>query len=159
MIVVALTLVVLPTISGLISKIPTPKELYDCYLYKSTNVSMSETPAKIIQEYCISMYTLQHMDDPVIYKHNITKEGVRYLESLFRQLDGEIHEVKKIKSQPRSKRQAFHTWRIRQEIRTLSRPQFQRLINCFNRLKNDYVRIYSLISQTQSLMLALIAVK
>jgi hypothetical protein len=139
MIVVALTLVVLPTTSGLITRIPTPKELYECYMYKSANVSMSETPAKIIQEYCISKYTLQHMDDPITYKHNITKEGVRYLESLFRQLDGEIHEMKKSQSQPRSKRQVFQTWRVRQEIRTLSRPQFQRLIGCFNRLKNDYV--------------------
>lgn len=150
MITMALTLVVLPTTSGLITKIPTPKELYDCYMYKSTNVSMSETPAKIIQEFCISKYTLQHMDDPVIYKHNITKDGVRYLESLFRQLDGEIHEVKKIQSQSRNKRQTRHTWRVRQEIRTLNRVQFQRLINCFNRLKNDYVRIQSTLTNKVS---------
>lgn len=141
MFAVALALVALPCISGLITKIPLPKELHQCYLYKSFNASISETPAKLIQEFCNSKYYLQNMDDPIVYSHNITGEGVNYLEALGRSLYNEIEETKKLAKKPRHKRQTANTWRIRKEIRTLTRPEFQQFVNCFNRLKNDYVSI------------------
>ncbi|XP_062581325.1 tyrosinase-like protein 1 [Saccostrea cucullata] len=136
MLCMVLALVALPTVPGLMTPIPTPKALQECFMYKSINVSMSDTPGQFIQNYCFTKLAL-NMDEPR-FTHNITKDGVRYLESLFRQLDGEIHEIKKNHEKPRSKRQVIQTWRIRQEVRTLSRAQLLRLTSCFTRLKNDY---------------------
>lgn len=129
----------LPAIFGLVQEIPTPADLLECFWYKSLNTSVADVPGKLIEDFCLRKYALSQYGENT--QRNISVEGVRYLESLFRQIDGEVRLT-------RNKRQVAATWRYRQEIRTLSARQRNRIFGCFNRLKRDNVSINCILSFT-----------
>ncbi|XP_052696518.1 uncharacterized protein LOC128175137 [Crassostrea angulata] len=121
--------VCLPFIFGIVQEKPTPRELQECFFFKSLNTSVAEVPGKLIEDFCLRKYSLSQFEGKT--QKNISVEGVRYLESLFRQIDAETQLTRK-------KRQATATWRVRSEIRTLSAAQRNRIFGCLNRLKRDY---------------------
>lgn len=127
----------LPAIFGLVQEIPNPAELLECFWYKSLNTSVADVPGKLIEDFCLRKYSLSQYSENT--QKNISAEGVRYLDSLFRQINAEIRLT-------RNKRQATATWRYRREIRALSARQRNRVFGCFNRLKRDYVSINCILS-------------
>ena len=71
-------------------------------------------------------------------QRNISTDGVRYLKFLIRQVEAQTMLT-------RNKRKASFTWRVRQEIRTLSETQRSRIFGCLNRLKRDNVSLLYII--------------
>nr|XP_022335186.1 uncharacterized protein LOC111131774 [Crassostrea virginica] len=118
----------IPTIYGIVQEMPTPTELLECLLFKSMNTSVADVPGKSIEDFCLYNYALSQNHGNL--QRNISSEGIRYLKSLFRQVEAETRLT-------RNKRQASSTWRVRQEIRTLSETQRSRIFGCLNRLKRD----------------------
>ena len=104
--------VCLPFIFGIVQEKPTPRELQECFFFKSLNTSVAEVPGKLIEDFCLRKYSLSQFEGKT--QKNISVEGVRYLESLFRQIDAEAQEA-------RNKRQVTATWRVRSEIRNCLR--------------------------------------
>ncbi|XP_052696517.1 tyrosinase-like protein 2 [Crassostrea angulata] len=136
----------LPFIFGKVQEIQTPIELQECFFYKSLNTSVAEVPGKLIEDFCLRKYSLSQYEENT--QKNISAEGVRYLESLYRQIDAETQLTRK-------KRQTTATWRVRSEIRTLSAAQRNRIFGCLNRLKRDFTidrtrSIYDLIGSLHS---------
>ncbi|XP_011434015.3 tyrosinase-like protein 2 [Magallana gigas] len=128
--IISLVLAVcLPSVYGIVQKIPTPTDVLECFFYKSLNTSVAEVPGKLIEDFCLRKYSLSQFERNT--QKNISVEGVQYLKSLFRQIDAEAQEA-------RNKRQVTATWRVRSEIRTLSAAQRNRIFGCLNRLKRDF---------------------
>ena len=126
----------IPTIYGIVQEMPTPTELLECLLFKSMNTSVADVPGKSIEDFCLNNYALSQNHGNL--QRNISSEGIRYLKSLFRQVEAETRMT-------RNKRQASSTWRVRQEIRTLSATQRSRIFGCLNRLKRDNVSLLHII--------------
>ena len=122
----------IPSIYGIVQEMPTPTELLECLWFKSMNTSVADVPGKSIEDFCLRKYSLSQNHGNT--QRNISTGGVRYLKSLFRQVEAETRLT-------RNKRQASSTWRVRQEIRTLSATQRNRIFGCLNRLKRDNVSL------------------
>lgn len=140
----------LPFIFGKVQEIQTPIELQECFFYKSLNTSVAEVPGKLIEDFCLRKYSLSQYEENT--QKNISAEGVRYLESLYRQIDAETQLTRK-------KRQTTATWRVRSEIRTLSAAQRNRIFGCLNRLKRDFVSTFENLMQIFLLYYVTLSIK
>jgi hypothetical protein len=124
---------------ALLKSIPLPSTLQECYEFRSYNMTPSDEVASKIQNFCYRDYMYKQMADGKVWSGpNITKEGLNYIDSLFRQLFIEAREVQIFKSKSRRhKRQARRRFpgRYRREVR--SPGAFQRFADCLNRLNTQ----------------------
>ncbi|XP_060075281.1 tyrosinase-like protein 1 [Ylistrum balloti] len=118
---------VVTSVFGFIEPIPMPETLDECYKYRVQNLSITEVPSQDINMFCITrfLYSTSHLRP----QRPISNETIAYAQELFRQLLTNYNP----ENGHRVKRQLSG---VRQEIRTLSRPQWDLFTNRINMLKN-----------------------
>lgn len=136
---IIISLGILQLSHALLESIPLPAELQECYENRSYNVTPSPEMAMYIKNMCYRHYQLKQMAAGKVWGgEKLTKEGMNYINSLFRRLLREAEDVEKSKKDGgRQKRQT--TRRFRQEVR--SPGGFQAYANCIQRLQNEVSKL------------------
>ncbi|XP_069112914.1 uncharacterized protein [Argopecten irradians] len=95
-------LLLIISVTGLVEEIPMPKELEECYKFRTQNISITEFVSEDINIFCITqfLYSSTHLRP----HHKVANESILYVQELMRQMFGESYNQRS-RTRRRHKRQ------------------------------------------------------
>ncbi|OWF55161.1 uncharacterized protein LOC110463673 isoform X2 [Mizuhopecten yessoensis] len=81
-------------VTGFVEEIPMPRELEECYKFRTQNISIMDLPSEDINMFCINqfLYSTTYLRP----QRTIANESILYAQELMRQVLGEYHEYQSV---------------------------------------------------------------